>query len=222
MGRLPAVRVVWLGALAVCLLTACDNGKKRAAPLTRREAVIASGPTKDAPAPTAKASTKPVHKPRAFCTGASLNRDFPSQQVGHGEAPGAEALGTKIRVGNGRWVWLNLWAAWCGPCKEELPRLFGWQKQLQDSTDFVFLSLDDDQRQFLRFLKGQPKDGLRSSFWLPEGKTRTSWLTDLGIDTAPELPIQILVDPRGKVHCIIQGAVEDVDLPRVRQIVAGR
>lgn len=222
MGRLQALNAAPAVAVAVALLaaTACNDGGKKAAPLRRREAVIASGPVKEASPPTAKPTAKPPRKPRTLCTGSALDRDFPSQALGHGEAPGAEVLGTSIRVGHGRWVWINLWAAWCGPCKEELPRLFAWQKELQGTTDFAYVSLDDDQRQFLRFLQAQPASGLRSSFWLPEGKTRGAWLKDLGIDTSPELPIQILVNPSGKVHCIIQGAVEDSDLNRVRQIVS--
>ena len=97
-----------------------------------------------------------------------------------------------------------------------------WAKRLSPSLDMQFVSLDDDQRQFLRYLGQQPADGLRASYWLPEGKTRGAWLSDLGIDESPELPIQILVNPRGKVHCIIHGAVEDTDFARVAQLTAPR
>lgn len=222
MGRLSVVTALSLGSM-VALIVACnDTQKGGGTPIRRSDTIVASGttPAKTSAPPTT--SAKKPRVPRTLCKGATLNRDFPSQQVGHGEAPGAEVLGTTLRVGHGRWVWLNLWAAWCGPCKEELPLLFAWQKQLAASTDFLFLSLDDDQRQFLRFLQQQPASGLRSSFWLPEGKTRAAWLKDLGIESSPELPIQILVNPQGKVHCIIQGAVEEEDLPRVREIVSSR
>ncbi len=222
MGRLSIVTALSLGSM-VALIIACNDTKKGGgAPIRRSDTVVASGTTPAKPSATATPSAKKPRVPRTVCTGAALNRDFPSQQVGHGEAPGAEVLGTTIRVGHGRWVWLNLWAAWCGPCKEELPLLFAWQKQLASSTDFLFLSFDDDQRQFLRFLQQQPAGGLRSSYWLPEGKTRAAWLKDLGIEPAPELPIQILINPKGKVACIIQGAVEEEDLPRVREIVSSR
>ncbi|PKN49123.1 MAG: TlpA family protein disulfide reductase [Deltaproteobacteria bacterium HGW-Deltaproteobacteria-20] len=218
MGRLPVVTTLVLGLSANLL--SCDDGKK-VQPLRRSDAIVASGNPKPAASPPAASSHKP-RVPRTLCQGAPLERDFPAQQVGHGEAPGAESPGTQIRTGHGRWVWVNLWAAWCGPCKEEMPMLLSWQKQLQATTDFAFVSLDDDQRQFLRYLQQQPAEGLRSSFWLPEGKTRASWLTDLGVDTSPELPIQILVNPKGKVHCIIQGAVEKDDFPRVREMVSRR
>ena len=116
-------------------------------------------------------------------------------------------------------MWVNLWAAWCGPCKEELPLLLSWKQKWEATADFVFVSLDDDQRQFLRFLQQQPREGLRTSFWLPEGKTRAAWLADLGVESSPELPIQILVNPKGKVHCIVHGAVEPEDIPAIDAII---
>lgn len=220
MGRLPTLsRLLLAMSLGILLLSACDDGKKNA-PITRREAVVSSAPPTKEPSPTQ--TTKPPRKPRTLCNGPALDKDFPSQSVGHGEAAGAEVLGTTIRVGHGRWVWLNLWAAWCGPCKEELPRLQSWQRQLSATTDFHYLSLDDDQRQFLRFLQQQPANGLRTSYWLPEGKARGTWLEQLGVEASPELPIQVLVNPRGKVHCVVRGVVEDEDFVRVREIVGGR
>jgi thiol-disulfide isomerase/thioredoxin len=223
MGRLQALTSTSSAAALACTLLCGCNDKKPSsrAPIARREAVIASG-TQGRPAATPSHAPTADREPRTLCTGASLSRTFPEQELGHGEAAGVAALDPRIRVGHGRWVWINLWAAWCGPCKEELPRLLQWSKRLSASLDMEFVSLDDDQRQFLRFLAQQPADGLRASRWLPDGKTRTSWMRDLGIDESPELPVQILVNPAGKVHCIIRGAVEDSDFARVAQITAPR
>lgn len=170
---------------------------------------------------SASADVKP-RAPRVLCKGAPLDRDFPSQRVGHGEAPDEPVLGSSIRVGRGKWVWVNLWAAWCAPCKDELPLLFEWRDKLGDKLEFVFVSLDDDERQFLRFLQGQPSNGLRASYWLPEGKTRMAWLKAAGVEATPELPVQILVNPAGKIHCIIEGAVEPQDLVSVRKLLSSR
>ena len=147
---------------------------------------------------------------------------MPDEKLGHAQAPGAPVLGSSIAVGNGKWTWINLWAAWCGPCKEELPRLLQWQDKLGANVTFQFVSLDDDERQLIKYLESQPARGLRTSFWLPEGKTRDAWLSALKIDTTPELPVQILVNPHGRVHCVIAGAVEDGDFARVSNIVTGR
>jgi thiol-disulfide isomerase/thioredoxin len=129
-------------------------------------------------------------------------------------AAGTERPPASIAFGTGKWVWVNLWAAWCGPCKEEMPRLIAWQKKLSAAgvlLDLAFVSIDDDERQLVRFLEGQPQGGVRASYWLPEGAGRSSWTTSLGLKETPDLPVQVLVAPSGQVACFIQGAVEEGD-----------
>ena len=117
---------------------------------------------------------------------------------------------------------MNLWAAWCGPCKEEIPRLKAWEQKLAAQgtpINLAFVSLDDDDRQAKKFLDAQPASGLKSSYWLEEGKSRSSWMSDLKLKTDPQLPIQVLFDPQGQMRCVIEGAVDDGDFTRVQEIV---
>jgi hypothetical protein len=83
----------------------------------------------------------------------------------------------------------------------------------------AFVSLDDDQRQLEAFLNGQPANGLRSTLWLREGKEREDWLSGANQNQDPELPLHLLIDPRGKVRCSVQGAVEDSDFESLRALV---
>lgn len=223
MGRLQALilGVVAIGAGSL----GCDEAKSNPAPPTnkRSEVIVGSGTASASTArPTSAPSAAAPANPRALCQGPSLNRAMPSEKVGHAEAPGAASLGDSIPVGNGRWTWISLWAAWCAPCKEEMPRLLKWQAKLATSLSVQFLSLDDDERQLLRFMESQPPAGVRASFWLPEGNVRDGWLGALRLKSSPQLPVQILVNPQGRVHCIIEGAVEDGDFPQVAAIVAQR
>jgi thiol-disulfide isomerase/thioredoxin len=121
----------------------------------------------------------------------------------------------------GRWTWVNFWAAWCVPCKEELPILFRWQKALEGKVRFRFVSLDDDERQLRDFLSRERADGLTSTYWLPDGASRQAWLGALKLTSEPELPLQLLIDPEGKLRCRVQGAVEPDDLATLQAIVNG-
>ena len=99
----------------------------------------------------------------------------------------------------GKWTWINLWAAWCGPCKEEIPRLRRFATRLSQAgkeVNLTFLSLDDDERQLENFLVAQPDDGVRATLWLREGAERDEWLRGAGLSRDPGLPLQLLVDPR--------------------------
>jgi thiol-disulfide isomerase/thioredoxin len=124
-----------------------------------------------------------------------------------------------LRSSGKRWTWINFWAAWCVPCKEELPLLFSWQKSLGEQVQFVFVSLDDDERQLHEFLERQPDAGLKNSYWLPDGELRQTWLRALDLESEPELPLQLLVDPKGMLRCRVEGAVEAKDRATLAGIV---
>jgi hypothetical protein len=70
-------------------------------------------------------------------------------------------------------------------------------------------------------LKTQTSAGVRSTYWLKEGKEREEWLGALGIQGEPGLPAHVLVDPKGKARCIVNGAVEDDDYSQVVALVGG-
>lgn len=122
---------------------------------------------------------------------------------------------------DGRPVFVNVWAAWCEPCKQELPLLLGFAGQLRTQlpgVDVAFLSLDDDERQLTRYL--DQSGGLEETYYLPEGRERQEFLSALGLPESPRLPLQILVDGSGNVRCTIDGAIEPADLPALRKLLA--
>lgn len=215
-------------------LAACQRDQK--APLAlkeRSQAVTASGPSGLAPSPVSATAPQPAsahppasRKPRVLCAGQldKPGRALPkSSLLSRAAAAGASEPPAELPVGHGKWTWINLWAAWCAPCKEEMPRLRSWQAKLTRAGkhfQLFFVSLDDDERQLKTFLGTQPTTGVRSSYWLRDGKHREEWLKGVGIEDDPELPVHVLVDPHGKVRCVMHGAMENADFSQVQKIVS--
>ena len=223
-----AARPLSLATLALPLaLAACDEqGSAPPPPPTSRNNAVLAAPARPSGQAAASAATAAPQKaaPRDPCAG-QKERPGPKGAMKTKAAPGATELPGTIAFGAGKWVWLNFWAAWCGPCKEEMPRLIAWQEKLRKAgvlIDLAFVSLDDDERQLERFLDGQPAAGVRASYWLPEGSTRTSFLSSLNYKDTPELPLQALVSPSGQLACAIQGAVEDRDYDAIAAFVGAK
>jgi thiol-disulfide isomerase/thioredoxin len=222
------VRSAARGAGLLCLsvlVPACDKGES--APVTARsEQVIATG-TIPTSAPEASAPQHATSPPRnkKLCDGDgnAKGRQLSKTSLAHVEAAGAPRLDGALPASRGAWTWINFWAAWCGPCKEEMPRLLAWQDKLGKAgspVHLVFVSLDDDKRQLEQFLEQQPADGLKGSLWLPDGPARANWLAALRMKSAPELPEQALVDPTGRVRCFIEGAVDEGDYAEIAGLVS--
>jgi thiol-disulfide isomerase/thioredoxin len=81
-------------------------------------------------------------------------------------APGASTLpaapdlsltdlnGTSLRTSNykGKVVLVNFWAAWCGPCAEEVPQFIALQKKYQDQgLQVIGFSVEDDAGELRAF-----------------------------------------------------------------------
>jgi cytochrome c biogenesis protein CcmG/thiol:disulfide interchange protein DsbE len=104
----------------------------------------------------------------------------------------------------GRWVLVNVWASWCGPCKEEAPALEGFQRQ-HGGESFTVLGIDSrdlsgDGREFVeRYGLSYPQ--------LRDGDGGAAH--DFGTTGVPE---NFLVDPRGRVRLLVRGPVDETYL----------
>ena len=52
-----------------------------------------------------------------------------------------------------------------------------------------------------KFLDAQA--GVRSAMWLQPGKAREAWLSAFQMKDPPDLPVHLLVDPGGKLRCVV-------------------
>lgn len=217
--RWPAlILALALGALATA---GCDDGEKRPPPTRKRSDVVkATNQPSAAPTPSASATATAPKKDRKVCVQKPAGLEHPKGIIATAKAAGGADLPNPIPFGAGKWIWLNLWAVWCKPCIAEMPRLMEFHGQLRKEgvlVDLALVSFDDDGRQLQRFLDKQPKTGVRSTYWLKE-EARSGWLEPLRVKADAELPVHVLVDPKGEVACVINGAIEPDDFPKLRKL----
>lgn len=205
----------------VATLAGCDKGEgaSQGASLPRRSEAIAARPGAATPAATAVA-------PKSDEAASSAARTTPLCSAGGaGATPAPVGLRyvTASSVGDGvetsfgganGWQWVNLWAAWCAPCRAEIPLLRKWEQDFGAAGgrfQLQLISLDDDERQLRDLLAKGTVSGLSGSAWLPEGEGRNSWLRSAGVANAGRLPVHLLIDGSGKVRCRVDGELKESD-----------
>jgi thiol-disulfide isomerase/thioredoxin len=107
--------------LATSALVACEDSRPSRRPASaQRVAEPAAAPTPAAPAPTSATVPADLHEL---------------------DAP---ALFEEIRSRGKRGTVVNVWASWCGSCREEIPLLLELEKSMaSEGIDFLFVTADE-------------------------------------------------------------------------------
>jgi thiol-disulfide isomerase/thioredoxin len=120
----------------------------------------------------------------------------------------------------GHWRWANVWATWCKPCVEEIPRLARWREKLAAAghpVDLAFVSVDDGTDEVDAFRRLHPE--MPDSPRLADPSKQGTFFVALGLDKASPIPIHVFVSPSGHVHCVRAGAVSEQDYPAVERLL---
>ncbi|HRJ83831.1 MAG TPA: TlpA disulfide reductase family protein [Cyclobacteriaceae bacterium] len=97
-----------------------------------------------------------------------------------------------IETLKGKVIFLNMWATWCGPCREEMPGIQKlYEKTKSDDIVFVMLSVDQegDQNKVAAYLK-------RNSFTFPVYMPTSNMSTQLNV---PSIPTTFIISKDGKI-----------------------
>lgn len=102
-----------------------------------------------------------------------------------------------IRQSKGKWAFIHFWAAWCGPCRREMPTVQKMHELLSETPiDIVLINTAEDDDTVFSFLSAvapnlnslMDRDGKVTENWQPRG-----------------LPATFLVSPRGTLEYIALG-----------------
>ncbi|WP_211344316.1 TlpA family protein disulfide reductase [Flavivirga rizhaonensis] len=110
----------------------------------------------------------------------------------------------------GTYVYIDMWATWCGPCKRQIPFLEKIEKQYHDKNiAFVSISIDSDKEAWKKFVADKQLGGIQL---LAEGAWKASVMTDYDIDGVPRF---MLFDPEGKIVTVNAPLPSDPELSEI-------
>jgi thiol-disulfide isomerase/thioredoxin len=130
-------------------------------------------------------------------------------------------VGGSLPAAASKWRWINIWATWCKPCIEEMPRLAKWREQLGAAGkpfDLEFVSVDESEADLAEHRKAHPE--APASARLADPNKQHEWYAALGLDGSPPIPIHVFVAPSGHVKCARAGGVREQDYAAIEKLLS--
>lgn len=107
----------------------------------------------------------------------------------------------------GKWVVVNYWATWCGPCRKEMPDLSKFATERAKDVAIIGLSFEETELDDIKkFLKANPVS-------YPIAQVDTSE-PPKDFDAPRGLPMTYLIAPDGKVAEKFLGPITSEDLAK--------
>lgn len=92
----------------------------------------------------------------------------------------------------GKYVFIDIWATWCGPCKYQLPYLKELEKKMEGKKIvFVSISIDDDRDKWKAYVKDNNLGGVQLIYG-----GISKFMDAFGSKSVPRF---ILIDKKGTV-----------------------
>ena len=133
----------------------------------------------------------------------------------------AQDITKATRSAGAKVVLVNLWASWCGPCREEFPDLVRLQRDYETrGLKVIFVSWDDNPQIAAKFLSRQ---GVASaSFIKADSQNDQDFLAGIEPKLSGAIPATLLYDGAGKLRDFWEGAVTyDTFKQKVETVMGG-
>jgi thiol-disulfide isomerase/thioredoxin len=107
--------------------------------------------------------------------------------------PERDISGAPLSLANwsGKVIFVNFWATWCPPCREEIPELIALQKQYGSDLQIVGISEDDDPA--ANVLKFAKQKGINYPIVMATAELIAAY------GGVPALPTTFVIDTQGRV-----------------------
>ena len=108
--------------------------------------------------------------------------------------PAGEYVSLSDYAGKGKYVFIDFWAAWCGPCRNEMPNVVeAYKKYKSKGLEIVGVSLDKDHDKWIQGIKDL------NMTW-PQMSDLKLWESEVvGLYAIQSIPHTILLDKEGKI-----------------------
>lgn len=109
--------------------------------------------------------------------------------------------GKQMRLSDlrGKYVLLDFWASWCGPCRKEIPyliQLFNETKEKRDKLALVSFSIDNKENAWKKAIADR---GMKLEGWIHASDLKGWQSPEAKMFGVEAVPRTILINPEGKV-----------------------
>lgn len=103
---------------------------------------------------------------------------------------------TNLSDFKGKYVYIDVWATWCGPCRKEIPHLQEMEEKYKGKNiAFVSISIDK-QKDYSKWEKFVNDEALGGVQLIADNDWKSGFITAYEIKSIPRF---ILIDPKGKI-----------------------